>query len=811
MGITPRRHRRPRIALAGLAAVLAAAVVPAGPARLLGARAAGCDAWMDTSKTPDQRAAALLAAMSQSEKLAMTTAPNPYGSVAWAHDGVAGYIPSPNTALCIPDLVLNDAGQGVGDFMTGTTAFPAPIAQAASWDPVAQETFGSALGGQAFAKGVNVQLTPGIETNRVPMNGRNWEYMGEDPYLSGQTAAAVVRGVQSQHVIATIKHYVTNSQETNRTSDSSDIDERTMHELYLPQYETAVQQGGAAAVMCSYNRINSVYACENPQTLTTDLRNQIGFTGFVMSDWGGTHSTAPAANAGLDMEMGSNSFFGSALGTAVQGGQVSSARLDLMVSRTLRSMFAVGLFDHPVAQGTVNQTVAAATPVDTPAANTLAGQIAAAGIVLLKNQSGILPLQAPLKRIAMIGTVAGPAGAQIPYNGGGSGHIPEAGYKGNIVSPLQGMTTLAVPAGDVVTYADGNGPQFADAVAAATAADVAVVVVYDSKSEGTDQASLTLPPDGSQCLLIACVTGAGYDQNALVSAVAKANPNTVVVVESGGPVTMPWINDVRGVIEAWYPGQDGGDAIASVLMGTVNPSAKLPQTFPVSEKDLPTTTAAQWPGVQGSGQTFPHSAYTEGLDVGYRWFDDHNVTPLFPFGYGLSYTSFSYSHLSIAPAPTPQGQAVVSFDVTNTGAVSGAEVPQVYVGAPAVNPVNEPLKQLRAYRKVSLQPGQTAHLSLPVDGRAVSYWDSARHAWAAEAGCHPVLVGSSSRDIRLQAPGVTEALQLCGAATVPTAAQPTPSLVNTSPARTGGLPAAGSAAAVLTLAALRRRRRRRAG
>jgi beta-glucosidase len=404
---------------------------------------------------------------------------------------------------------------------------------------------------------------------------------------------------------------------------------------------------------------------------------------------------------------------------------------------------------------------AAATPTDTPAANTLAGQIAEQGTVLLKNDGGILPLQAPSRKIAVIGTAASPAGAELTYNGGGSGHIPEFGSKTDVVSPLQGMQTLAGGAGDLVTYADGSAPQFADAVAAASAADVAVVFAYDSKSEGTDQPNLNLPPNGTTCTLFGCVTGSGYDQDQLIQAVARANPNTVVVLETGGPILMPWINQVRGVVETWYPGQDEGDAIAAILMGAVNPSGKLPQTFPVSRSDLPTQTTAQYPGVQAAGQTFPHSAYSEGLNVGYRWFDDKGIQPLFPFGFGLSYTTFSYSNLSVVSAPAG-GRATVSFDVTNTGTVTGAEVAQLYIGAPAANPVNEPLKQLRGYQKVLLLPGETARVSLLVDSRAVSYWDVTSHTWKTEVGCHPVLVGSSSRDIRLQGPGIDAPLRRCG-------------------------------------------------
>ena len=306
-------------------------------------------------------------------------------------------------------------------------------------------------------------------------------------------------------------------------------------------------------------------------------------------------------------------------------------------------------------------------------------------------------------------------------------------------------------------------PLFADAVAAATAADTAVVFVYDQSGEGQDRTNLSLPPDGTFCTLLSCVQGHGYNQDALVEAVAKANPNTVVVLETGSPVLMPWINKVKGVVEAWYPGQDEGDAIASVLFGDVNPSGKLPQTFPASAADLPLlSTATQYPGVMVAGDTLgPHVTYSEGLEVGYRWYDAHGITPLFPFGHGLSYTSFSYRNLQVTSAPTSTRPAEVAFDVTNVGNLAGSEVPQLYVGAPTNNYVNEPQNQLRGYTRVTLRPGQTQRVSLPVDSRAVSYWDTRSHSWQPEVGCHPILVGSSSRDIRLQAPGVDRGLQSC--------------------------------------------------
>ena len=760
----PRRGRRP-----ALTAVIVAMALAPFALRPMVARAAGCGAWMDTTRTPAQRAQALLDQLTadgptgQAEKLALTqiAAGASNGAVSWDHYGVAGYIPGDST-YCIPDLVLNDAGQGVGDMQvpTDVVAFPAPIAQASSWDPAAQQAFGSELGSEAHTKGVDVQLAPAIETDRLPLNGRNWEYMSEDPYLAGQTAAAVTKGIQSQHVIATIKHYIVNSQENIRSGGSSDADERTLHEIYEPQYAAAIQQGGAGAVMCSYNRINGTYSCQDPATLNTDLKGEMGFPGFVMSDWAATHSTVQAANAGLDMEMGSHTYFGSTLGTAINNGQVAQSRLDDMVHRILYEMFAVGLFDDPPAA----YPQAYAASVDTATSNALAGQVEEQGAVLLKNDGGVLPLQSSLaspRRIAVIGTVAGPAGAYLAYNGGGSGHIPEAGYKPDIVSPVQGLETYAAANGNgaVVTYADGSGPGFSDAVAAAKTADVAVVFAYDVKTEGTDQTTLALPPDGSECQLIGCTyNSAGYNQDQLIAAVAAANPNTVVVLETGQPVTMPWLGSVRGVLEAWYPGQDEGDAIANLLFGSVDPSGHLPETFPASSDQMPQSVLASHYVTENNldGPASSHSIYSEGLNVGYRWYDDMGLTPLFPFGFGLSYTTFSYSNYRLTGAPAPGAAATISFDVTNTGTVAGNEVAQVYVGSPANNYVNEPLHQLRAYQKTRLlQPKETQHITLRLDATSVSYWDTASHSWQPENGCHPVWVGSSSRDIELQGSGLS--------------------------------------------------------
>jgi beta-glucosidase len=683
---------------------------------------------MDATKSPDHRAGELVGAMTVDQKLSMLHSAEPDMLAYYGTAGHVAAIPS----LCVPDLVLNDAGAGVGDAQVNTTAFPAGIAQASSWDPHVQQQFGAGLGWEAWHKGINVMLAPGVNTDRVPMNGRNFEYASEDPYLAGQTGAAVIRGIQSQNVLATVKHLAVNNQETNRMTVSADVDERTLHEIYLPAFETAVKQGQPGAVMCSYNQLNSVYACENPSLLTGALKKEFGFSGFVMSDWGATHSTVAAANAGLDMEMaGSNNgqYFGDALKSAVSNGQVSMTRLNDMVTRIVRSMFADGLFDHPAA----TEPGGFAAVVNTPAEATLARTIAEQGTVLLKNKDGLLPLDGQGKKIALIGQAAGAAGAEQAYGGGGSSHVPMAGAV-PVVSPQQGITQRGAANGDTVVYADGTS--VADAVAAAKAADVAIVYANDSETEGTDRTNLGL--NYGTCGLVACAQFP-ISQDQLIGAVAEANPNTIVVLNTGGPVRMPWLGQVKSVVEAWYPGQEDGNAAAAVLFGDVNPSGKLPETFPVSENDLPTQTTAQYPGVNG------HASYSEGLRVGYRWYDSQNIAPLFPFGHGLSYTTFSYSGLRVSRTASGAG---VTMTITNTGKRAGAEVAQVYVAAPAA--AGEAPKQLKGYQKVFLDPGQAASATVPLDNRAFAQWDTNDHTWHITPGIYQVLVGSSSRDIRAQ-------------------------------------------------------------
>ena len=694
------------------------------------AGAAGCP-WMDRSKSANERAHELVKAMTLDQKIAEL-----YGRGDLSYYGAANDIPAV-PALCIPELVFNDAGAGVADGQQFTTAFPDGIAQAASWDRTMQQRVGAAIGWEAWHKGIDVQLAPGVDIARNPLNGRNFEYDGEDPYLTSQTAVAQIRGIQSQHVVATVKHYALNDQELDRMTDSSDANERTMEEIHLPAFEAAVKQGHVGSVMCAYNRVNGVYACQNRYLLRHVLDKQFGFKGWVMSDWGGTHSTVAAANNGLDQEQDitKGKYFSDALKTAVQQHKVSMSTLNDMVLRLMRPLFRIGVFDHPPAA----EPAASEANVNTPQEKTIALEAGEGGAVLLKNAQNALPLQGNGKTIAVIGAAASPTGAQNYYQGGGSSKVPIAGPNASVVDPLQGITTRAQADGDTVTYTDGSSTS--DAAAAAQSADVAIVVAGDSASEGQDRQSLAM--SNRTCTLFGCTPASGATPDQMIEAVAAANPNTIVVLQTGYPVSMPWLSKVKSVLETWYPGEQDGNVVAALLFGDVNPSGKLPYTFPKKMSDSPIRSAKQYPGVTRQGGV-PHSVYSENLLVGYRWYDAKHITPLFPFGFGLSYTTFRYSGMRVRQ--TANG-ATVSFRVTNTGARTGAEVAQLYVFDP--RSAHEPPKQLKGYDKVLLQPGETQTVTLHLTKRAFAHWSVRAHAWRVSAGCYGLRVGGSSASLPL--------------------------------------------------------------
>lgn len=855
----PHRSRRSRLGamVAGTAAVgglllaqhgaanAAPAAAPAAPAATPSSSA--CP-WVGSHAPIDQRVKQVLSKMTLDEEIAMV-----HGAAGSAY---TGYIPG-DSRLCIPALKLQDGPVGVR--MNDTTQLPSASDLAASFDTGLAKQYGSVIGAEDKAKGVDVDLGPTVNIVRDPRWGRAFESYSEDPYLTGQIGSGDINGIQSQDVMAQVKHWAVYNQETNRNTAADDaiIDDRTVHEIYTAAFGAIVDQAHPSSAMCSYSTVNGTYACESAY-LDGILKDDFGFTGFITSDWGGTHSTVASANAGMDMQMPDDSYFGAALKTAVQDGQVAQSRVDDMVTRIMREEFRFGFFEHPSKD----------TPdaiASTPAHVATAKQVAEDGAVLLKNAGNVLPLDTHKDRsIAVIGDGAGVdtmshgggsavvdgTGTVTPFDGikaragsnatvtyaqgnlgsdgypaidtsyftppSATGHglqgyyyanttlsgtptttqtdpqvafnwngaAPAAGvpgtnfstkWTGTLTPPTTGTYTFGLTSDDgsrlfingtevidnwrdqapttetaqvVLTantpvqvevdyYQGGGGDEvnlgwlqpgsdlISQAAGLAARSDVAIVYANDFESEGSDLANIDLPAD----------------QNQLIDAVAAANPNTIVVLNTGSAVTMPWVDKVKGVFEAWYPGQQSGNAIAALLFGDVNPSGKLPVTFPTSLGQVPAATPAQWPGVDGKVQ------YSEGLDVGYRWYDKQNLTPLFPFGYGLSYTSFRFSDLNVSPVLSEGGHVRASVRVTNTGHRAGSEVAQLYLSDPAAT--GEPLNQLKGFSKVYLRPGQSRVVDFDISAQDASYWNTLAQGWALGVGSYTVHVGDSSRSLPL--------------------------------------------------------------
>ncbi|RKT13881.1 beta-glucosidase [Paraburkholderia sp. RAU2J] len=694
------------------------------------------------SAVAHRRADSLVGKMTLDEKLQLIHSQYVMSAVP---GGGAGYIQGV-PRLGIPDLNMVDSSTGSGSTSQPSTTFPATIALAASWDRGLSSDFGKQVAIELRAQGFGMGLGGGTNLAREPRGGRLFEYLGEDPVLAGEMLAERTDGTQSQKVIATIKHYAGNEQEHGRSGGNSQIDERTLRELYLLPFEIAARRAQPGSVMCSYNRLNGDYACENSHLLNDVLKNDWRFEGQVQSDWGAAHSTAKAINAGLDEEedVGATVYLTpAAVKQAIANGSVSTARLDDMVKRKLYVMIRTGVMDHPAKAGGT---------IDFARANVFAQSAAEQSMVLLKNDNNQLPLSAgSLSRIAVIG---GHADAAV-LTGGGSGNTRDpvtgsfAGCGGltfgttsgcswwsnpwlKLDTPIVAAVRALAPSAQVsfAGNSDQQSPfraytqqEIDQAAALASRSDVAIVVV--AQPAGEDMGDL-------QSLSLANPS----NQDALVDAVARANPRTIVVLESGNPVLMPWKDRVSAIVEAWYPGEGGGKAIANVLFGKVNPSGKLPVTFPLHDQDTPT-----W-GQNGAFETDP--VYSEQLNMGYRWYDAKNIAPMFEFGYGLSYTHFSYSGLSVAHRP--DGALDVSFTVRNDGRRAGAEVPQVYLGVPYNG---EPPRRLVGWEKIGMNPGETRRVRITVTPRMQSVWDTSRNGWRYVPG-GTVYVGASSRDIRLQ-------------------------------------------------------------
>ncbi len=757
------------------------------------------------------RVARLVAQMTLDEKISML-----HGETDPKGLGESGYVAGV-PRLGIPELRLSDGGEGIR-VLKPATALPSPVALASSFDPGLARQYGAVIGRDGRALDMDVLLGPTLNTIREPYGGRNFETFSEDPLVTARTVGADVRGIQSQGLIATAKHFAENNQEINRDSVEVNVDEQTLHEIELPGFAAAVG-AGAGSVMCAYNRINGAPACGSGELLNGILREQLGFTGWVMSDWSATHST-DAITKGLDQEMPDGTYLGAALKTAVLNGTVPMSAVNTSVTRILTQMDRFGLLDKNPPPRPV---------LDAAGDAVVARRVAEQGAVLLRNADDALPLRgADAKSIAVIGPTAetpkfsgggsargNPAHADAPidviraraghgstvtYSPGGdlfgqpipaSAFSPElrtaadgtvslplyTGYAGTIVVPENGDYRISATAGpdeiaelnfdDQTAFVGGYGlgageiplhltkgphririvpllgpnptkvkigwvtPQethalVAPAVAAAKRAKTAIVFAYDDLSEGWERSSLSLL----------------QYQNELISQVAKANPNTVVVLNTGSSLAMPWLHSVRSVLDMWYPGQEGASATTALLFGDASPSGRLSQTFPASEAETPVAgDPMRYPGVGGEEN------YSEGIDVGYRWYDANRVTPLFPFGYGLTYTSFDYSDLDVHA--TRHGLDV-SVRVRNTGSRTGQAVPQIYVG-PSPD-VHEPqaVRSLVGYDKVTLRPGQSQRVHIRVDEAQLQYWDTTVHAWALGRGTRAVYAGSSSQQLPLR-------------------------------------------------------------
>jgi beta-glucosidase len=692
---------------------------------------------MNKSLSADERANLVLKELTLDEKIDFLHGQGmpgwgPPKPNAYLGNGGAGFVLGVER-LGIPFIQISDAAYGVrSSAMNGrySTALPSNVGAAASWDTEAACDYGALIGRELRAQGYNMTLGGGVNITREPRNGRTFEYQGEDPILAGTLVGNRIKCEQAQHVLGDIKHFAVNDQESGRNEVDSIIGKRALRETDMLAFEIGIAIGDPAGVMCSYNAINGDYACENKYTLTDVLRNDWHFKGFVLSDWGGTHSTIKASAAGLDNEQPGENFFGDAFKKAVQDGKISQAELDEHVRRILRSEFAAGLVDDPIRKSVV----------DVEGGFETAQRIEESSIVLLKNSNRLLPLdRRMLSSIAIIGDHADMG----MISGGGSAQVDPPGHAPSqwlehVWFPTSPLKTVKAKAPSAkVEFASGS--DVAAAAALAKKSDVAIVYVQQWTSEGMDLSNLSLP----------------NRQDELIAAVAAANPKTIVVVESGTAVTMPWLNSVSGVVEAWYAGSRGAEAVANVLFGDVNPSAKLPMTFPRSEADLPHTTVVQPP---------PHSEgaspvmrkenakasfsvhYDEGLKVGYKWYDAEKKPVLFPFGFGLSYTTYSYSGLEVDPGKVTK----VTFKVTNTGSRDGIEIAEVYAALPAS--AQEPPKRLVGWARVKLAAGESKTVSVPVEAKYLSIFDEAANSWKLPSGEYHFMVGGSSQDLPLTEP-----------------------------------------------------------
>jgi beta-glucosidase len=720
--------------------------------------------WMRTGLSPDRRAALLLGAMTLDEKMQqLVGAPGIIPEIPSCYG--ARHVPG-IARLGIPTFRITNGPVGVGQndcvpantpnlpraAMMSTasakaTALPSAMAVAASFDRAVAAKFGDVIGVESRNRALHVLEGPGLNLARVPQGGRNFEYFGEDPFLTGTMGVAEIRAMQKHGVIAMAKHFIANDHETNRTTENVIVADRVLHELYLLPFEMAVRSGDVASVMCSYNRVNGPYSCENAHLLTDILRGQWGFKGYVQSDFFAVRSTVATLRAGMDHEMP-----GLALGTltpwysaerlraSLEKREITPAQIDTALARRYRQMFRLGIFDRPVKE----------TPIDVARNAAIAREIGEQAAVLLKNDRGTLPLDArSLRSVALIGQAEYATKSVAGCCGGSSDVIPFT-----TVTPIDGMkqvlAQLKSPATATLTVVADDRANLAEAVAAARSAEVAIVLAGTIAEEGRDRESIALEKG----------------QDSIIAAVAAANPRTIVVLKDNASSLTPWMDAVPAVLEAWFPGQEDGAIVARLLFGLATPSGKLPVTFPMLERDLPANSDRRWPGVDTSGarvkvtggNAFGTGAattveYGEGLQIGYRWFDANGVAPRFPFGHGLSYTTFALSDLAVRPR-SADGRApiTVRVAVTNTGRRRGAEVAQVYVTLP--ESAGEPPKRLVAFEKVWLEPGQRKVVTMAIDPAAAHHplgvWDEGAQRWRVPEGRYVITVGTSSADVALR-------------------------------------------------------------
>ena len=686
--------------------------------------------YQDATRPMEERIEDALSRMTVEEKVRLLHANGGYRSWGVPRLGIPDNNPTDGPVGLRPEMEWSNWNNAHAN-NDSCTAFPSMICLAATWNPEMGDLFGKAYSEEALYRNKNIILGPGVNIFRSPMNGRNFEYMGEDPYLASKMAVSYIQGVQSNKVAACVKHFAVNNQEANRYGVNTLVDERTLHEIYLPAFKAAVQEGKVWTIMGAYNKYDGQHCCHNKYLLDDILRKEWGFDGVVLSDFGGTHDTEEAIFNGLDLEYGTrlgsseafdNYYLAEPYLKLIREGKVGEKELNEKVRRILRMMYRTNMAaDRP--WGTL------ATPEHAEAAR----RVAEEGIVLLQNKKNVLPLDvSKLKRILVVGENA----VRTTADGGGSSEV-QAKYE---VVPLDGIRNLVGGQVEVVYqpgYSSAKGVSAdslkQEAVKAAKTADVVLFIggmlkIEGQDSEGADRKSYDLP----------------FGQNELLPELIAANSNLVAVMISGNAYAMPWIKEVHTLLQAWYGGMESGTAIASVLFGRTNPSGKLPFTFPVRLEDNAAHAMNAFGGTK-------EVVYKEGIWVGYRWTEKEKIKPLFAFGHGLSYTTFKYGKISLDKQEMDEtGRLTVTLPVTNTGSCEGAEVVQLYIHDQEAS-LPRPVKELKGFRKVHLAPGETCNISFTIDKEALSFYDPARHGWVAEPGIFKVLIGSASDDIRAEA------------------------------------------------------------